>query len=82
MKLFRLFNSSYRKHKWAAKHLAEYRDKPAWLFMRRRKRFFAMARKGFASDGLIMAQLVDRKFTLPREGTIHIPKIRGIERGK
>ena len=65
-----LFSSSYRKRRWAVRHLAEYRALcPRWLFIRKLRRVM--------NSPLIFENVVGR-MPSGEIGTIVIPKFREI----
>lgn len=78
--LLYLTSKSYRKHRWVARHLFEYRAKPHWLMDRRWSRI-TMAIWG---KQIIGAAFVNRVFggTMQEGDVIHIPEIGEISSGE
>ena len=65
-----LFSSSYRKRRWASRHLVEYRVLcPRWLFIRKYRRIMNLP--------LIFEKVIGR-MPSGEIGTIVIPKFREI----
>ncbi len=69
-KLKYIFSRSYRKHRWASKHLVEYRALcPRWLFIRK---IWRVNRRP------LIFKIVIEKDTTGVERTVIIPKFREI----
>ncbi len=70
-----ILDKSYRKHRWAARHLPYYRNKPDWLHIRRSCRII-----GRLWSKKIIEAVLRRDVINPRD-TIIIPKISEIKLG-